>query len=301
MTELMNPLLYLWRREEADSGGPGLFRGGVGASICVVPHGTEERMAMVISGSGKAVNMNPGLAGGYPGNSQLDLAIRGSGLREMMRNGILPATLEEIRGSVEYLPSHKESYFDANDVYYQFWQGGGGYMDPLLRDPRQVLRDIVELRVSADAARSLCGVALKPSRLEVDEAETARLRSEIRDQRRRRARPGLPAGVGSAVAARGAKKRWDDNLVQIGEDQSARLQCQHCGAVVCRVTDNYLDHLAMVEGAPSEAGPQIFPHPELFVDLKIVFRQYCCPGCFTAFLTQVVPQERARQRDFILS
>jgi N-methylhydantoinase B len=301
MTELMNPLLYLWRREEPDSGGPGRFRGGVGASICVVPHGTDERMAMVISGSGKAVNMNPGLAGGYPGNSQLDLAIRDSNLRELLRNGVMPAALEEIRGQVEYLPSHKESYFDANDVYYQFWQAGGGYMDPLLRDPRQVLHDIVELRVSAEAARALCGVALRPSQLEVDGPETERLRAKIRAERRRRARPRQPAGIQSSASPSTATRRWDDNLRQIGANGSAMLQCQHCGAMVCGAADNYLDHLALVEGEPAEAGPQIFPHPELFVDLKIVFRQYCCPGCFTAFLTQVVPQERPRRKDFILS
>jgi N-methylhydantoinase B len=181
MTELMNPLLYLWRREEIDSGGPGKFRGGVGASICIVPHGTDERMAMVISGSGKAVNMNPGLCGGYPGNSQLDLAVRGTNLRELFRAGIIPSTISEIRGELEYLPSHKESYLDLNDVYYQYWQGGGGYMDPILRDPARVLNDMLEFRVSGESARTIYGIALKPSGPEVDEKETARLRQHIRE------------------------------------------------------------------------------------------------------------------------
>ncbi len=301
MTELMNPLLYLWRREETDSGGPGRFRGGVGASICVVPHGTDERMAMVISGSGKAVNMNPGLAGGYPGNSQLDVAIRDSNLRELLRTGVVPAALAEIQGRVEYLPSHKESSFDPNDVYYQFWQAGGGYLDPLLRDPQLVVRDIIELRVSPETARSIYGVALTPAALAVDAAETARNRAEIRAQRRARARPAKTANLSSSEPQPGPIKRWDDNLEQAGADGAAWLRCQHCGATICSAADNYLDYLPMVEGAPREAGPQIFPNPERFVDMTIVFRQYYCPACFTAFLTQIVPTNRSRDRDFTLS
>jgi len=300
MPELMNPLIYLWRREETDSGGPGRFRGGVGASICVVPHGTDERMAMVISGSGKAVNMNPGLAGGYPGNSQLDLAVRGSNIRALMSRGILPGAIDELSGELEYLPSHKESHFDPNDVYYQFWQAGGGYLDPILREPERVLHDIVELRVSLEAARSIYGVALVPGSLAIDAAETARLRAAIREERRRRAGLTAAAGNGRTVPAPSGR-RWDDNLIQVGAPGAERLQCQHCGAIVCGAADNYLEHLALIEGEPREAGPQIFPHPEKFVDTPIVFRQYCCPGCFTAFLTQVVPQERGRERDFALA
>jgi len=46
----------------------------------------------------------------------------------------------------------------------------------------------------------------------------------------------------------------------------------------------------LVEGKPEEAGPQIFAEPWRYVDAKVVFRQYCCPGCATAFMTQVVPE-----------
>ena len=39
------PFLYLWRREETDSGGPGRYRGGLGASVAITPHGTACRWA----------------------------------------------------------------------------------------------------------------------------------------------------------------------------------------------------------------------------------------------------------------
>jgi hypothetical protein len=34
--------------------------------------------------------------------------------------------------------------------------------------------------------------------------------------------------------------------------------------------------------------PQIRGKPELYVDEKIVFHQWCCPGCFVALQTEVV-------------
>src|SRR5690606_38572323 len=38
INEFSFPMLYLWRREEVDSGGPGRFRGGAGGSSCFIPY-----------------------------------------------------------------------------------------------------------------------------------------------------------------------------------------------------------------------------------------------------------------------
>ncbi|MGC8917749.1 hydantoinase B/oxoprolinase family protein [Streptomyces sp. PG2] len=78
MTEYLYPLLALWRREETDSGGPGRRRGGMSGSVCYVQHPDQSGdMSLVVSGTGKVANQNVGLAGGHPGNSQLDLVVRG--------------------------------------------------------------------------------------------------------------------------------------------------------------------------------------------------------------------------------
>ena len=37
------PILYLYRRETKDSGGPGEYRGGMGATSCWIPHDTDGR------------------------------------------------------------------------------------------------------------------------------------------------------------------------------------------------------------------------------------------------------------------
>jgi N-methylhydantoinase B len=54
--------------------------------------------------------------------------------------------------------------------------GGGGYGDPLERDPQMVLADVRNEYLSLEVARTDYGVAIDPIRWAVDEAETARLR-----------------------------------------------------------------------------------------------------------------------------
>jgi N-methylhydantoinase B len=182
MTEFSAPLLYLWRREEPDSGGPGKFRGGVTASLAVVPHDTEVPMAQVVSGSGKTVSQNMGAVGGYPGNSQLDVAVRQSDVRRLLAAGTIPSSIEEMGGGQEILSCEEETVLGPNDVHVMFWQGGGGYGDPLLRSPDKVATDVVEMRVTESSARNIYGVVLRD--LAVDEPATEAQRADIRSSRR---------------------------------------------------------------------------------------------------------------------
>jgi N-methylhydantoinase B len=190
MNEFMLPMLYLWRREEADSGGPGQFRGGVTGSLCFVPHDTPAPLAQIVSGAGKAVPQNVGLAGGYPGNSQADIAIRGSNVAEFFARGAIPTTLDEIGGEYVVLACEDEVLLSPGDVHYMCWQSGGGYGDPLLREPARVAHDVAEFRVTDQSARSIYGVVLGPSGSGVDAAATEVLRTQMRDRRRELAMKG---------------------------------------------------------------------------------------------------------------
>ncbi len=183
MNEFMLPMLYLWRREEVDSGGPGQFRGGVTASLCFVPHDTASPMLQVVSGSGKSIPMNPGLAGGYPGSSQADLAVRSSNVRELFAQGRIPTSLDEIRGDHQVLACEDELLLWPDDVHYMSWQSGGGYGDPLLRDPARVAYDVAEFRVTQESARSIYGVVLSPDGT-ADLTATEEHRRGLKDRRR---------------------------------------------------------------------------------------------------------------------
>jgi N-methylhydantoinase B len=55
--------------------------------------------------------------------------------------------------------------------------GGGGYGDPLTRDPRLVLRDAVRGYFTGEDAARDYGVVLRGDPLQLDEEATARLRT----------------------------------------------------------------------------------------------------------------------------
>ncbi|MEU8726393.1 MULTISPECIES: hydantoinase B/oxoprolinase family protein [Streptomyces] len=185
MNEFTTPLLYLWRREETDSGGPGRYRGGLSGSVAFTPYHSPAPIYQVISGSGKAVSMNRGLAGGHPGAAQEDIAVRGSDAAELLARGELPSTVAELGGTPEFPSNQEESLLQQGDVYVMRWQGGGGYGDPVLRDPELVATDVRELKVSPDAARTVYGVVLDDS-LTVDATATAACREAVRADRRNR-------------------------------------------------------------------------------------------------------------------
>ena len=68
------------------------------------------------------------------------------------------------------------------------------------------------------------------------------------------------------------------------------LMCAHCGCMLEGTPSDYLGLLPVYEGRPAEAGPHIFASPAIYIDAEVVFRQYYCPGCYTAFQTEIVPR-----------
>ncbi len=54
--------------------------------------------------------------------------------------------------------------------------GGGGYGNPLERDPELVANDVTEGYISIESAKKDYGVAIDPATLAVNEAETKKLR-----------------------------------------------------------------------------------------------------------------------------
>jgi N-methylhydantoinase B len=62
--------------------------------------------------------------------------------------------------------------------------GGGGFYPPYTRDPQRVLSDVHDGVVSLEAARNVYRVAVTAEPIEVDEAETKRLRDEVEEPSR---------------------------------------------------------------------------------------------------------------------
>jgi N-methylhydantoinase B len=57
---------------------------------------------------------------------------------------------------------------------------GGGYGDPLERDPELVRQDVLNQIVSSDAARQIYGVVLQEQECELDIEATKQLRTAMR-------------------------------------------------------------------------------------------------------------------------
>jgi N-methylhydantoinase B len=180
MNEFSFPMLYLWRREEADSGGPGRFRGGVGASSCFIPYDSPlGGVHLVVSAPGKALPLAGGLAGGLPAGTQHDVLLRSTSVHEDFAAGRIPALLSELGGEAEVIPSHHETDLGSADVYFTHWQGGGGYGDPLLREPGAVAADVIAHKVSVTGAHDVYGVVLASDGT-VDQDATTSRRSALR-------------------------------------------------------------------------------------------------------------------------
>jgi N-methylhydantoinase B len=289
MSEFLYPMLVLWRREEADSGGPGRQRGGVSASLAMTPLGTSVPMGLVFASAGKAVSQNNGLSGGYPGNTGLDVLVRDVNVLDRFKDGVMPVGLDEIGGRIEIGQNYSQSYVAPGEVLYMHWQGGGGYGDPLSRDPQAVVDDLRSGKVSPEAAERSYGVRVDAGG-GLDEAGTTALREEVRDERRARSVID-DAAAGYPVLDLTGGRRIDDNLVQLpGIDGSVGLvACAHCGQQLADSAHDDRLRLAAFDGAPREAGPQVTSDHAHYVDDEVVFRQHCCPGCWTALYSSIVP------------
>lgn len=155
------PLRLHATRYRTDSGGAGEFRGGVGV----------ERVIEALDGpircsfrSDRHFTAPWGLRGGLAG--------------ERWRTHVQRAD-----GREEPVPSKAVFTLERGDRLVMLTGGGGGFGDPLRRDPGAVLNDVLDAKVSADSARRDYGVLIDSARPAVDQSATRRLRSAMAGER----------------------------------------------------------------------------------------------------------------------
>ena len=81
-------------------------------------------------------------------------------------------------GAQVSLPSKINRKMDQGDLVRHVQPGGGGFGDPLQRDPQRVARDVWNTKITADYAREHHRVVVDPATGVLDEAATAALRGE---------------------------------------------------------------------------------------------------------------------------
>jgi N-methylhydantoinase B len=160
-TELME-LEYPVRLERygfvQDSGGAGKYRGGL-AVIREWRYVGDQPANLTIRSDRRAFPPY-GLWGGKPGAPSWNIVNPGT---EMER----------------VLPTKVTDTLRPGELIRHIQPGGGGWGNPLDRDPAAVLHDVINEKVSRCKAEELYGVVLYPGRLAVDEEATRRRRAEL--------------------------------------------------------------------------------------------------------------------------
>jgi 5-oxoprolinase (ATP-hydrolysing) len=139
-----------------DSGGPGINRGG---------NGVEKVYTFLAAGQvsihdDRHISRAWGIAGGMAAANSRKLLIR---------NG----TEQELPSKFDFLE------VEPGDKIVYITGGGGGWGEPHEREIEAVRRDVLRGFVSPEAARESYGVIVDPNTFEVDEAASAKLRTEL--------------------------------------------------------------------------------------------------------------------------
>jgi N-methylhydantoinase B len=146
-----------------DSGGPGEFRGGLGYDKWIAPLHEASYMSI----ADRSILSCWGVRGGRAG-APFRVTIGPHGPNEREMEGLVDA--EPVR---------------PGEVVRIRTTGGGGWGDPLERDPARVALDVLQRKVSPEAAERDYGVVLgvADDEVTVDEEATAALRQQLRAER----------------------------------------------------------------------------------------------------------------------
>ena len=177
------PLLYLFRRNTKGGAGAGRYRGGTGGESALTVHDAPEgKIKGVALGVAGLRNSGQGMFGGYPGAPSLLVLKEGTRVCEMIAENKSLDQLDEVGGSGRLLP-YCEFDVGKNDVLYMRMSSGGGYGDPLEREPECVLNDVENGIVSREEAKEIYGVVIERDDLVLDLAVTEKLRASLRRER----------------------------------------------------------------------------------------------------------------------
>jgi N-methylhydantoinase B len=271
-TEQSFPLLFLYRKEVADSGGPGKYRGGLSAESCFIPHNTSAIVQDTLS-SGNAIPTSTGMMGGYPGTTNSYRFVRNSDIGERLSTRNMIEDIGDLTGEQVTLQLRQEGFEQRpNDVYAVLWSAAGGFGDPTERDPQLVLDDWLNDAVTRASAEDIYGVLIDEATASVDDKGTAQARALKRRQRVERYRQPRRVLGGELLM------RVTENMNVMQEDGEAYFACVKCNGELGPLSANYKSTCIQENASIKHAVP-LSGDPARFIDAAPVFRQFFCPTC----------------------
>jgi acetone carboxylase alpha subunit len=198
------PWVYLGRVIDTDSGGFGKRRGGVAFTSLWKVHKTP-RLILATSEHSARVFDNAGMCGGYPASTiQYHYELTDASLDDLLEQraaiprrpesgGVGDPILERL-GRDGRLQVVEGAYLGAladGDLFSHSYNSGGGFGDPLDRDPAAIREDIRRGFTSVATSQAINGVVMHElgGELHVDDERTELQRDQIRADRLARSMP----------------------------------------------------------------------------------------------------------------
>ena len=283
--EMQYPFLYFTRSHNPDGSGFGQYRGGLGSHRVYLIYGSQD-CTVDYKPYGGVAQGGFGLAGGFPtgiGATRV-MVEAGLGVLDRVRAGDYPTAAAMRAGAwgKSFLPAGvpERIPLPEGSLLVDYVAGGGGFGDPIDRDPLAVLKDFGRGWVSREVAEKIYGVILSGDGKNVDTAATEARRREIRDGRLREGQP--VSGKTSSVAAP-ARNGWRRLLrfhasLELANDGKRKIvRCARCSHIFCAADQNYKVYALHRAIHLNEVMPPL-PSGEPYIG---EYHIYTCPGCAT--------------------
>lgn len=287
--EDLYPILEGFRRYNPSSAGPGKLRGGLGTEYLLLPHRTKTVLTTVRYCHGVSQSEARGLAGGLPGAVQVQLLHRKSDAFKRFAIGRPAKHANDLASTkTTLLPAKGITELEADDAIFVVATGGGGYGDPLSREPELVARDVAAGLCTLSIAHDAYGVELTgdPPTLRLEETESLR-----RDLRRRRVEQSQPVWELFDQEGQPQTQAIDGEvLFPAGEhvevvrtrDSGVRLRCCTC-ATDFGPANRDPKYWARYLETPLRDNSEL----NRYAAEEIVVRKFLCRSCGTIFAVDV--------------
>ena len=264
-----------------------------------VPHKSDSLNAQVISVDPGIIS-TIGLGGGYPGHPGNFLYAADTAIWERFARSEMMGNRNEVEARLKPLDrvSPKASLpLRGGDVWVVENSAGGGFGDPLNRDPDRVLADWQGGMIPRHHLERFYGVVIT-SNGEVDDLATQQLRLEIRRQRLETATaPAIRTDNPEPLSADAALLQVGDSIAIYSGLTGEQWVCSDCRTPLAPAAENYKHFSALREGNPHQIDPELYADPTLFCDDEIRLREFFCPDCGSLLSVEVAKVDDAPLRD----
>jgi N-methylhydantoinase B len=297
--ELAMPFMYLARRNVPDSGGFGKFRGGMGGEAIYMVYGTD-KLVFGTMGLGKKTPGGHGIFGGYPPDLQQNKYVLNSNIAQWFKESKSPTTFEELdllEGNIIFPPANFYAIpVKQYDCILFRWGSGGGYGDPLDRDPEAVLKDLKMNAISLKTVEGVYGVVPKPNEMAIDFEATRRKRELIREARlalrKRQTQEINPTEIKRKIM------KFHEYLEMVEKHSGKKvIVCVKCGNQFCSATENYKQFSIYRENDLAGVGGRFLASGE---KPFVTYQEYICPGCGTLLEVDVLCRELEDEKSAVI-